>query len=184
MYNDSAALLPVVSLCAVLLPGFKVASAAPGQEPPAGSVVSQSLEQPPPAAAACPIGYYHDNSSNVFACAACPLGSTTLANASTSINDCMVPPGYFVKAAAAGSAGQMLPCPTTPAGTQQEGYYRAGWKSFSEVASTAGDGRDVCSKCGEGVLSRAMDDDGSPTAAPGSKVASSPASCCECNRMA
>jgi hypothetical protein len=149
-------------------------------------VTSQSLEEPPPAAAACPLGYYYDGSGANYACVRCPLGSATLSNASTSINDCMVPPGYYVKAPAAGSSssgGEMVPCPTTTPGTEEEGYYRAGWKSFSEVTSVTGDGKDVCSKCGEGILSRPMDDDESSAAAPGSKVASSPASCCEYTQM-
>jgi hypothetical protein len=171
----------------VLLPGFKVASTAPGQEPSAADVTSQSADDPPPAAAACPTGFYYDGSSRNYACVRCPLGSTTLNNASTSINDCMVPPGYYVKAAAPGSSssndsanvGEMVKCPTTPPGTEEEGYYRAGWKSFSEVTSLTGDGRDVCSKCGQGVLSRPMDDDESTAAEAGSKVASSAASCCE-----
>jgi hypothetical protein len=175
------------SICfsAVLLPGFKVATAAPGQEPAASEVTSQSLDEAPPAAAACPVGFYYDGSSRNFACVRCPLGSTTLNNASTSINDCMVPPGYYVKPAASGSSsssssvGEMVKCPTTPPGTEEEGYYRSGWKSFSEVTSVTGDGKDVCSKCGEGVLSRPIDDDESAAAEAGSKVAATTASCCE-----
>jgi hypothetical protein len=90
----------------------------------------------------------------------------------------MVPPGWFVAATPDG-AGVMAKCPTTPEGSEQEGYYRAGWTGFAEVTSSSGDGRDVCSKCGEGVLSRAVDPDESPGAAADSKVAASAAACCE-----
>jgi hypothetical protein len=166
----------------VLLPGFKLASTSPGSEPsPAESLAlsSQSLDDPPPPVAACPIGFYYDGTARALACVRCPLGSTTLANASTSINDCMVPPGWFVAAGANNGAGQMLKCPTTPEGSEQEGYFRAGWKGFAEVTSSSGDGTDVCTKCGTGILSRAVDADESPDAAADSKVAASTAACCE-----
>jgi hypothetical protein len=73
----------------------------------------------------------------------------------------------------------MVKWPTTPEGSEQEGYYRAGWKGFAEVTSSSGDGTDVCSKCGAGILSRAVDADESPDAAADSKVAASTAACCE-----
>jgi hypothetical protein len=112
---------------------------------------------------------------------ACPRGSTTLRNASTSINECMVPPGWFV-AAAPGGSGQMSKCPTTPEGSEQEGYFRAGCKGYAEATSSSGDGTDVCTKCGDGILSRAVDADESPDAAADSKVAASSAACCEYDR--
>jgi hypothetical protein len=178
-------LRPSLLLPAVLLPGYKLAATAPGSEPSAQdalSLTNQSLDEPPPAVVVCPIGFYYDGESKNMACVRCPLGSTTLRNASTSISDCMVRPGWFV-AAAANGAGQMLKCPTTPEGSEQQGYYRPGWKSFSEVTSSSGDGRDVCSKCGDCILSRAMDADESPNAAADSKVAASAASCCEWNPL-
>lgn len=171
----------VLWFSAVLLPGYKWSGTEPGKEPTGLdrlSLSSQSLDDPPPAAVSCPVGFYFDGTSTNVACARCPLGSVTLQNGSTSIDDCMVPPGWFVKASADG-LGQMLKCPTTPEGTEQEGYYRSGWKSFREVTSASGDGTDVCTKCGNGILSRPVELDESPGADADSKVAATASSCCE-----
>lgn len=165
----------------VLLPGYKVEGTQAGTEPTgldALGLTGQSLDDPPPAVEACPIGFYFDGTSKNVACVPCPMGSTTLQNASTSINQCMVPPGWFVSSTADG-LGQMVKCLTTQEGTEQEGYYRSGWKSFSEVTSTSGEGTDVCTKCGDGILSRAIEPDESPGAAANSTVAATASSCCD-----
>jgi hypothetical protein len=87
----------------------------------------------------CPVGTYRPYYSRVdapaaaAACLACPYGSVTRQTGSASTDDCLVPPGYFVRAVADGrtvsngeaaAAGEMVKCPTTPAGTPEEGYYR------------------------------------------------------------
>lgn len=56
---------------------------------------------------------------------------------------------------------------------------RSGWKSFKEVlsANAAGDGSDVCTKCGTGILSKATEADESPGAPDASLVAATNASC-------
>lgn len=166
---------------AVLLPGYKVTFTQPGIEPSgldALKLIGQSLDDPPPPVDACPIGFYYDGSTTNVACVRCPLGSVTLSNGSTSIDDCVVPPGYFVMATTDG-LGVMVKCPTTPDGTEQEGYYRSGWKLIRKVASATGDGTDVCTKCGIGILSRAIEPDDSPVAVAGSMVAATSTTCCE-----
>jgi hypothetical protein len=99
----------------------------------------------------CPQGTYKSSYVSAddhaaTACTACPYGSVTRQVGSVSAADCMVPPGYFVRAlqqsgsglnvdqngsndaaeaaAAAAAAGEMVKCPTTPAGSTEEGYYR------------------------------------------------------------
>lgn len=109
---------------AALLPGYKVADTTPGLEPSGlGAISPQSEDFTPPPTAACPMGFYYDGSTSNMACVKCPYGSLTLSNASTSSNDCMVPPGYYVRALD-GGGGEMAKCPTTTPGTEEEGYYR------------------------------------------------------------
>jgi DNA-directed RNA polymerase subunit RPC12/RpoP len=56
---------------------------------------------------------------------------------------------------------------------------RSGWVKYNTVISTnaARDGKDVCTKCGSGILSSPRDPDESPTAPPGSLTAATSASC-------
>jgi Tyrosine-protein kinase ephrin type A/B receptor-like len=133
----------------------------------------------PPSTAECPEGHYYDGKeSGVFGCKRCPYGAVTLKSGSVSADDCVVPPGYFASGTSA-ATGQLTKCPVTSATGEEEGYYRPAWKPVKEVISASGDGKDVCVKCGKGILSEAADRDEHPAAASGDKVAATSASCCE-----
>lgn len=61
----------------------------PGSDHSGDTVVPQSADEEPPATKECPIGFYFDgNTTGVYACVACPTGSTTRQNGSTSLDDC------------------------------------------------------------------------------------------------
>jgi hypothetical protein len=115
-------------------------AAAPHTEVPPGKFYEASTA----ATRDCPQGTYRPGHSRVdaaaaAACIACPCGSVTRQSGTASVDDCVVPPGYFVRASAAAAwatdgttagdgdaaaAGEMVKCPTTPAGSTEEGYYR------------------------------------------------------------
>lgn len=159
----------------MLLPGYKA------RDVPAGNTSTDTIVLPgaynstdftPYQTEACPIGYYYDGIITTLGCVKCPSGSTTLKNASISVNDCLVPPGFYVDS----GSGNIVICPTTPVNnTILEGYYRAGWKSVQEVTDT--DGKTACTKCGDGILSTPRDADERPDAASDGLVPSSAASC-------
>ncbi len=79
-----------VGFCSALLPGYMVDGFTPGQDTSgATNVVPQTADDVPPATTACPIGFYFDgNSTGVYACVACPTGSTTRQNGSISLDEC------------------------------------------------------------------------------------------------
>ncbi|KAF8063858.1 hypothetical protein HT031_003715 [Scenedesmus sp. PABB004] len=165
-----------IDKCNVLMPGYKLATTTAGTEPTGSAVpVTSSSTFVPSAVEVCPIGFFFDGTAGTWSCKPCPYSTITLKNGSASADDCVVPPGYFVAGTAA--SGSMVKCPVTPANTEDEGYYRAGWKAFKEVVSTSGDGKDVCTKCGAGILSALTETDELSTAAAGSKVAATSASC-------
>jgi hypothetical protein len=112
----------------------------------------------------------------------CPFDTTTQTTGATSLNECLVPPGYYVRLNSTNpNTGVLEKCPTNVNGT---GYYRAGWVSFSEAKGD--DGTQACTPCGKGILSACRDwdeiGDGAVVMAkdplPG-RVSSSSASCCE-----
>ncbi|WIA42909.1 hypothetical protein OEZ86_008823 [Tetradesmus obliquus] len=105
-------------------------------------------------AVTCPIGYYSTGGSMV-SCKQCPFNTTTKATGAISPDDCLVPPGYFVKLNDANPAvGVLEKCPKNVSGM---GYYRSGWVSFSQAKGT--DGTDACTPCGAGILSEYRDAD-------------------------
>ncbi|KAF8063058.1 Heat shock 22 kDa protein [Scenedesmus sp. PABB004] len=132
--------------CSKLLPGFQL-KGAPLDDPS----VTLPQDEEIVAADICPYGYYNDGT--VYSCKRCPLDTTTETVGARSVNDCQVPPGYYVQMS--GSTGTLAKCPTNVNGT---GYYRSGWVSPTEAKST-GDGTDVCKPCGKGVLSEYRDFD-------------------------
>ncbi|KAF8072349.1 hypothetical protein HT031_000008 [Scenedesmus sp. PABB004] len=165
-----------IDKCNVLMPGYKLATTTAGTEPTGSAVpVTSSSTFVPTAVEACPVGFFFDGTAGTWSCKPCPYNAITLKNGSTSADDCVVPPGYYVRGSAAN--GTMAKCPTTPANTDTEGYYRTGWKAFKEVVSASGDGKDACTPCGAGILSDATETDELPSAAAGSKVAATSASC-------
>jgi hypothetical protein len=112
----------------------------------------------------------------------CPYDTTTQTTGATSLNECLVPPGYYVQINATNpNTGVLKKCPTNINGT---GYYRSGWVSFSEAKGD--DGAQACTPCGRGISSAYRDwdeiGDGAVVMAkdplPG-RVSSSSASCCE-----
>uniref|UniRef100_A0A383VQR0 Tyrosine-protein kinase ephrin type A/B receptor-like domain-containing protein n=1 Tax=Tetradesmus obliquus TaxID=3088 RepID=A0A383VQR0_TETOB len=164
---------PLKSLCNVLLPGYQVTGATNATTVNNLPVDTNSTTFDPPATEFCPVGFYADGTAG-FACVRCPYQATTLKNGSTSADDCVVPPGYFAKDTATG--GVLEQCPTTPANSEVDGYYRPGWKSYKEVLST-GDGTDKCIPCGAGIMSTPMDADEMPGVAADAKAPASSASC-------
>jgi hypothetical protein len=114
----------------------------------------------------------------------CPYDTTTKTTGATSLDECLVPPGYFVKLNDTDpNTGVLEKCPKNVSGT---GYYRAGWVSFSQAKGT--DGTEACTPCGSAILSAYRDEDeigdGAVVMAkdpePG-RVPASSASCCEFN---
>jgi len=126
-----------------------IAGLAPGLDTSGQALAPQGPTDTPANTAECPIGYYFDgNTTGVFACIQCPTGSTTRQNGSTSLDDCVVPPGYWLNTA----NNQLVKCPNNVAG---DGYYRSGWVSFKLAQDT--DGTRACSKCGTGIRSQPRD---------------------------
>ena len=165
-----------IAACNKLLPGYMVSGAELGGLLPV-SINPTAANFTPPAVVACPQGYFNDGTPGVFGCKACPYSSVTLINGSITANDCMVPPGWYARNSSSGS-GELAKCPTSGA-NDEEGFYRAGWAHYTQVLSPAGNGMDVCLKCGTGIPSEAADPDEHPSAAAGAKVAASASSCCE-----
>jgi hypothetical protein len=123
----------------------------PGADTSGTDLAPQGPTDEPADTVECPIGYYFDgNSTGVFACVKCPTGSTTRQNGSTSLDECVVPPGYFLSTV----TNQLVKCPSDVAGN---GYYRSGWVSFKFVQDT--DGTAACSKCGTSIRSTPRDVD-------------------------
>jgi hypothetical protein len=91
-------------------------------------------------------------------CQPCPFNTTTQHLGATSINDCMVPPGYFIQLDASGAfTGRMLKCPVDADG---QGYFRTGWASYSDMrVQETGPGTIACSSCGKGIKSALTDVD-------------------------
>jgi hypothetical protein len=77
---------------------------------------------------------------------------------STSINDCQIPPGYYVKITSTGNtlAGAMEKCPTNSSG---QGFYRSGWTSYTDAKAQGGSGTAACTPCGPGIVSALTDID-------------------------
>ncbi|WIA19769.1 hypothetical protein OEZ85_005683 [Tetradesmus obliquus] len=163
-------------LCNVLLPGYQVVNFT-NNSTNNGTIDTNGTEWTPPETEFCPVGSYSDGTT--AGCQPCPYSATTLKNGSISADDCVVPPGYFVRDSAANANGEMVQCYTTPANSGAEGYYRPGWKSYKEVLSTnpAKDGKDICTKCGEDIMSAAVDADERPGAAAGSLAPATSAGC-------
>jgi hypothetical protein len=138
-------------LCAALVAGFMVAGQTPGADTSGSNLAPQGPADTPPATTDCPIGYYYDgNSTNVFACIKCPTGSTTRRNGSTSLDECVVPPGYWLSTV----NNTLVKCPGDVNGT---GYYRSNWVSFKFAQDT--DGTTACSRCGTRIKSVPRDSD-------------------------
>jgi hypothetical protein len=70
----------------------------------------------------------------------------------------MVPPGYFIQLEVpGGTTGKLVKCPTDEDG---QGYYSAGWLSFSDVrVQAAGPGTSACTACRQGIRSAYTDVD-------------------------
>jgi hypothetical protein len=117
----------------------------------------------------CPFNYYYDGTSGVLGCKKCPFNSLTQQNGSQSIDDCVVPPGYFIN-----SASELTKCPGDINGT---GYYRSGWVSYKQ-AQDANDGTTACTPCGAGILSTPVDtDERTDIDTTNSLVPATPSSC-------
>ncbi|WIA38112.1 hypothetical protein OEZ86_001474 [Tetradesmus obliquus] len=142
--------------CNKLLPGFMVANYTAGDTAaalPADLHASGAAGTSPTATAACPLGFYNDGANETFACVRCPGGSITQETGSKSINDCLVPPGYFV------NNGFNLPrlakCSTDPSTGQ--GYYRAGWVAAGQASGP--DAAAACTACGRDIPSALVEPD-------------------------
>jgi Tyrosine-protein kinase ephrin type A/B receptor-like len=133
---------------AVLLSGFMLPGA---QLDDRNAVLPQDYE--PSVAKRCPYGYYNDGQQ--LSCLRCPLGATTEQEGAKSVNDCAVPPGYWIVMTGP-NQGKLAKCPMNING---RGYYRTGWASPSQATSTTGDGTDVCAPCGSGIKSEYRDND-------------------------
>jgi len=125
---------------------------------PGNNFLTYTLPQtdgnPPPSTVACPIGYYFDGqTTGVFACHACPTGSITRQPGSTSLDDCVVAPGYYLNT----DTKKMTKCPNNFAGN---GYYRTGWIGYKFAQDT--DGRTACKACGDKILSEPREPDEMP----------------------
>eukprot|EP00878_Enallax_costatus_P026846 GHUV01028850.1.p1 GENE.GHUV01028850.1~~GHUV01028850.1.p1 ORF type:complete len:672 (+),score=69.23 GHUV01028850.1:1615-3630(+) len=164
--------------CSKLLPGYRLTTAELGST--SGRYVPQGALQDQPTEL-CPLGYYFDGkTSNVYGCLRCPFGSITRQNGSSSLDDCVVPPGYFIRPNSKDptqQTGQLVKCSTTSPNTTEEGYYRPSWKPYNNVVTLNGDGTDVCIKCGAGILSMQVQQDEHPLADEGSMVASATSAC-------
>eukprot|EP00878_Enallax_costatus_P039056 GHUV01044574.1.p1 GENE.GHUV01044574.1~~GHUV01044574.1.p1 ORF type:complete len:745 (+),score=130.50 GHUV01044574.1:1229-3463(+) len=92
-------------------------------------------------------------------CQKCPDGSTTQQRGSTSINDCMVPPGYYINTS--NQPATLRPCPNTITLSNglQAGFYRSGWVTYQSPAVRDSDGQKACTKCGDNILSNPRDID-------------------------
>lgn len=94
-------------------------------------------------------GMVNASSPSPSSCQACPNGFTTQKQGAVSREDCMAPPGYFSNGTA------LRPC----GNVNGSGYYREDW---APVVSARGDGSDVCSPCGPGILTGFQDVDETP----------------------
>lgn len=143
--------------CSVLLPGRKVSSLAPGADSDSagnGALAAQGVVAGD-TTEACPLGFYFDGKESIYGCRRCPLGTLTKQTGSESVDDCLVPPGYYIQSADGGTTGQLAKCPNNISAdgiAPASGFYRANWVAPSVVIDT--DGRKGCTACGEGVLSR------------------------------
>jgi hypothetical protein len=117
----------------VLLPGYQVINNGSNNSTNNGTIDTNATEFIPLPTEFCSFGTYSDGTT--LGCKPCPYGATTLRNASISADECVVPPGYFVRDSATG--GEMVQCLTTPANAETEGYYRPGWKAYKEVGAAA-----------------------------------------------
>ncbi|KAF8059705.1 hypothetical protein HT031_005113 [Scenedesmus sp. PABB004] len=159
--------------CTKLLPGFTFGSnkAAGTKAYPGLEGVSAQNGQPLYYAAGdatqCPYGTYFTGGAIATTtaspdCTPCPSGFTTQRLGATSSVECMAPPGYFSNNVA------LAKCPS--------GTFREDWAPAVST-NAAKDGADVCTACGAGIAAELREVDEHPTAAAGSKVASS-AECC------
>lgn len=111
--------------------------------------------------ALCPYGTYFpggviDSTTNTT-CLTCPFGTTTQFLGAASINDCQIPPGYYIKVdAPGGPTGNLTTCPTNVSG---QGYYRSGWTSYTDITARDTNGTTACTACGAGILSDLTDID-------------------------
>jgi hypothetical protein len=122
----------------------------------------------------CPFNYYYDGTAGIYGCKKCPYGSLTQQNGSVSLDDCVVPPGYFIKQT--GSDGELIKCPGDVSGN---GYFRSGWVTYKQALDT-GDGTTACTACGAGILSEPVDaDERTDIDTTDSLVPATPSSCCE-----
>lgn len=132
--------------CTVLLPGYMPDGSQLGMPIEAASLPQAAFEIN---ADICPYGYY--NNGTQYYCAKCPMGSTTPWMGATSIDDCLVPPGYYLKVTAL-DVGTLEKCPYNWNG---KAFYRSGW-SVREKASGP-DPAAACTPCGDGVLGKFVD---------------------------
>ncbi|WIA36543.1 hypothetical protein OEZ86_007835 [Tetradesmus obliquus] len=110
--------------------------------------------------ALCPYGTYFpggviDSTTNTT-CLTCPFGTTTQFLGAASINDCQIPPGYYIKVALGDTNGTLTTCPTNVSG---QGYYRSGWTSYTDITARDTTGTTACTACGVGILSALTDID-------------------------
>ncbi|WIA16345.1 hypothetical protein OEZ85_013043 [Tetradesmus obliquus] len=108
--------------------------------------------------ALCPYGTYFpggviDSTTNTT-CLTCPFGTTTQFLGAASINECQIPPGYYIKVATLGDT--LTTCPTNVSG---QGYYRSGWTSYTDITARDTTGTTACTACGVGILSALTDID-------------------------
>lgn len=111
--------------------------------------------------ALCPYGTYFpggviDSTTN-STCVTCPFGTTTQFLGAASINDCQIPPGYYIKITnLADTTGTLTTCPGNVTG---QGYYRSGWTSYTDITARDTNGTTACTACGAGILSAPTDID-------------------------
>lgn len=173
-YSSIAAVL--FSALAALVAGYQVSSPTTADL----AISAQSSDSWNPSlytVEPCPIGTYYNAAATDFKCTACPHGSVSRNAGALSVDECMVPPGYFI-ATDAGGQKSMVKCPTS-SDPATAGYFRSSWVSYSQVVSADAAGTDVCTKCGDGILSELTEADENPLAADDSRVAATSASCCK-----
>eukprot|EP00775_Hariotina_reticulata_P008849 gene8849-9028_t len=182
--TTSTAAATTFAACNVAQPGYDVnwQDDVTNMESQVTTDGNGTLSDPSNYPPACPIGTYYEggviSSSTTSTCKPCPLGTTTQSNGSTSADECMVPPGYYIKLS--GSSGSLEKCPiNVTAGGVTQGYFRAGWKTYLDLTvRESGSGTTACTPCGENIVSALTDiDEMNSGDDPTKLVAGSPASC-------
>jgi len=142
----------LASLCNVVLPGYGISEVTNVTGPSSIPALPSSEPNGLPNATICDIGFY----SMGGYCAQCPAGTVTRVKGAKSIEECMVPPGYYL-------TPNMVTCGS--------GTFREGWLMASDPKAT------TCTPCGDGIQSEPRDLDENPLVANGTLVRATSTSC-------